>query len=77
MPCPNTTSIARPAGASDDSTIDLFKAVDGGTRAVRVRVRLGQGSNDRVQVLSGISPGDTVIVSDMSNYQDQTELRLR
>lgn len=74
---PNATSIARPAGASDNSTIDVFKIVDGGTRAVRLRVRLGQGSNDRVQVLSGVAPGDTVIVSDMSTYQDQTELRLQ
>jgi RND family efflux transporter MFP subunit len=74
---PNAISIARPAGASDDSTIDVFKIVDGGTRAVRVRVHLGQGSNDRVQILSGIAPGDTIIVSDMSTYQDQTELRLR
>ncbi len=74
---PDTISIARPAGASDESTIDLFKVVDGGTRAVRVRVRLGQGSNDRVQVLSGIAPGDTVIVSDMSSYPDQPEIRLR
>ena len=74
---PNAISIARPAGASDNTTIDLFKVVDGGTRAVRLRVRLGQGSNDRVQVLSGVVPGDSVIVSDMSTYQDQTELRLR
>lgn len=73
---PNALSVARPAGASDDSTIDLFKIVDGGTRAVRVRVHLGQGSNDRVQVLSGLAPGDSVIVSDMTTYQDQTELRL-
>jgi multidrug efflux pump subunit AcrA (membrane-fusion protein) len=74
---PDAISIARPAGASDGSTIDVFKIVDGGTRAVRVRVRLGQGSNDRVQVVSGLAPGDTVIVSDMSTYQDATELRLQ
>lgn len=74
---PNAISIARPAGASDDSTIDVFKVVDNGTRAVRVRLHLGKGSNDRIQVLSGLVPADTVIVSDMSNYQDQTELRLR
>jgi HlyD family secretion protein len=74
---PNALSIARPAGATDGTTLDLFKVVDGGTRAVRVRVRLGQGSSDRVQVLSGLSPGDTVIVSDMSAYPDQAMLRLR
>ena len=74
---PDAISVARPAGATDGSTIDLFKVVDNGSRAVRVRVRLGAGSNDRVQVLSGIAPGDTVIVSDMSAYPDQTVLRLR
>lgn len=74
---PNALSIARPAAASDESTLDLFKIVDGGTRAVRVHVRLGHGSSDRVQVLSGLSPGDTVIVSDTSAYPDQAMLRLR
>jgi HlyD family secretion protein len=73
---PDAISIARPAGATDGSTIDVFKVVDGGSRAVRVRVRLGQGSSDRVQVLSGVAPGDTVIVSDMSTYIDQSQLRL-
>ena len=72
----NAVSIARPAGASDNSTLVVFKVVDGGRRAVRVRARLGRGSNDRVQVLSGLAPGDIVIVSDMSSYLDQSELRL-
>lgn len=70
-------SIARPAGAADGDTLELFKVVDGATRAVRIRARLGQGSSDRVQVLSGVARGDTVIVSDTSNYSDQSELRLR
>jgi len=74
---PNALSVARPAGALDGNTIDLFKVVDNGTRAVRVRVKLGQGSNDRVAVLDGLAPGDTVIVSDMSTYLDQPELSIR
>lgn len=74
---PNTISIARPAGASDETSINLFKVVAAGQRAVLERVRLGQGSADRIQVLSGLAPGDTVIVSDMSAYTDQSQLRLR
>lgn len=73
----NTLSIARPAGAADGSTIDVFKVVDGGALAVRVRVRLGQGSSDRVQVLSGLAPGDVAIVSDTSNYLGESTLSLR
>jgi multidrug efflux pump subunit AcrA (membrane-fusion protein) len=74
---PDAVSIARPAGARDNSAIDLFKVTDNGARAVRVTVRLGQGSNNRVQVLSGLEPGDTVVVSDMSAYSNQTALSLR
>ncbi len=73
----NAVSIERPAGASDGSTLVVFKVVDGGRRAVRSRVRLGRGSNERVQVVSGVAPGDVVIVSDMSTYLDQPALRLR
>jgi HlyD family secretion protein len=74
---PNALSIARPAGASDGTSVDLFKIVDNGTRAVKVRVRLGRGSAQRIQILSGLAPGDTAIVSDMSNYSNQDELQLR
>lgn len=74
---PHAVSIQRPAGATDGTSIDLFKVVDGGARAVRERVTLGRGTNDRVQVVSGLSPGDTVIVSDMTSYLNHGEVRLR
>ncbi|MFY9711453.1 MAG: efflux RND transporter periplasmic adaptor subunit [Candidatus Cybelea sp.] len=73
----NAVSIARPAGAADGSVGELFKVVEGGRSAVRVRARFGGGSADRIAVLSGLEPGDTVIVSDMSNYIDQSMLNLR
>lgn len=73
----NALSIVRPAGAADGSAAELFKLVDGAKSAVRVRVQFGRGSADRIAVLSGLEPGDTVIVSDMSNYIDQTTLNLR
>lgn len=69
-------SLARPAGAADNSEIDLFKLVDGGSRAVRVRVRLGAGSADRVQIVSGLSAGDSAVISDMSNYSNLADVRL-
>lgn len=73
---PNAVSIARPAGATNFSSIDMFRILDGGARAVRIHAKLGSGSYDRVQVLSGVEPGDTVVVSDMSPYIDKAELRL-
>ncbi len=57
----------------------LFKIVDGGTRAVHVRVRLGQGSSDRVQVALRLAlRATTSSFPTCPAYPDQTyELRLR
>ncbi len=72
----NAISIARPAGAADNTTVNLYKISPDRIHAQLVDVHLGRGSADRVQVLSGISPGDTVIVSDTSAYGGQPVLRL-
>jgi HlyD family secretion protein len=73
---PDTISIARPAGASDDSDVDLYRIDANGARAYLAHVALGRGSADRVAVRSGLQPGDTVIVSDTSSYDGQSTLRL-
>lgn len=70
-------SIARPAGAADDTTIHLFRIVPRTDRAVRTTVRLGSGSAERVSVLSGLRAGDTVIVSDTSAFADRAAVRLQ
>ncbi|MGB6986293.1 MAG: efflux RND transporter periplasmic adaptor subunit [Candidatus Aquilonibacter sp.] len=69
-------SIARPAGAADNSTVSLYRLDAGSSQARLVQVHLGVGSTDRIQVLDGISAGDTVIVSDTSAYGGAPLLRL-
>ncbi|MGZ6144795.1 MAG: efflux RND transporter periplasmic adaptor subunit [Vulcanimicrobiaceae bacterium] len=70
-------SIGRPAGSADDTTVSLYR-IDPGTNIARLlQVRLGRGSADRIQALSGLEPGDTVIVSDTSAYGGAPTLRLR
>jgi HlyD family secretion protein len=73
----DTVSIARPAGAADDSTVALYRIVPSGSHAELTRVRLGRGSVDRVAVLSGLNAGETVIVSDTSAYAGKPSLMLR
>jgi len=73
----NAVSIARPAGAADNAPVTLFRVVDGGTRAERIQAQLGRGTDERVRVLRGVAPGDTVIVSDPSAFADQPVIRLR
>ena len=64
----NVLSLERPANASDASTVALYKLSPDGTRASRTSVRLGTGSLERVEIVGGLAPGDTVIVSDTSSY---------
>lgn len=61
-------SIARPAGAADDAAVSLYRLDRNGSNARILRVQLGRGSTDRIQVVSGLQAGDTVIVSDTSSY---------
>jgi HlyD family secretion protein len=70
-------SIARPAGAADDSSVNLYRIDPATSLAHLIRVSLGRGSTDRVVVLAGLSPGDVVIVSDMSAQAGASTLRLR
>ena len=73
----NVVSIARPAGASDDTTINLYRLDHASNVAHLVVVRLGHGSTDRVAVISGLQAGDNVIVSDTSAYGGAPTLHLR
>jgi HlyD family secretion protein len=73
---PNVLSISRPAGAADDTTIGIYRIDSRTSEARLVQVRLGRGSTDRVEVLSGLDVGDTVIVSDTSAYSGAPLLRL-
>jgi HlyD family secretion protein len=69
--------VGRPVHGDADSTVGLFKLVDGGSEAVRVPVEIGSESVNTVEIRKGLSVGDTVILSDMSaedNY-DRVELK--
>jgi HlyD family secretion protein len=68
--------VARPVNTRAESTTTVFKVTKDGM-AVRVPVKLGKASVDRVVVLSGLSPGEQVIVSDMSDYAGRDRLQVR
>ncbi len=48
-----------------------------GGRAVRRVVRFGDSNADYVQVLSGLAVGEEVVLSEMKNYVDTPELRVK
>ena len=63
---PDILYVGRPVQGQDNSSVGLFKVVDGGTAAVRVTVQLGRSSVNTIEVLRGLQIGDQVILSDMS-----------
>ena len=73
---PNVTYVGRPAYGQANTTVGLFKLVEGGHYAVRVNVQLGRTSVNAVEVLSGLKPGDVVILSDMSRYDTTDRVKL-
>lgn len=54
---------------------DLF-VVTGGNELVKRKVRLGDSNFEFVEVVSGLEPGDQVVVSDMSDYKNSNKLKL-
>ena len=41
------------------------------------KVQLGDSNFEFVEVVSGLQPGDEVVVSDMSNYKNKNKLKLK
>ena len=44
---------------------------------VKRKVQLGDSNFEYVEVVSGLKPGDKVVVSDMSSYKNKNKLKLK
>ena len=73
---PSVVYTGRPAYGQPNSTVSLFKLVEDGHYAIRVPVELGRTSVNAVEILKGLSPGDQVILSDTSAWDDRERIRL-
>lgn len=54
---------------------ELF--VINGDQLLKRKVQLGDSNYEYVEVISGLQPGDEVIVSDMSSYKDKNKLKIK
>ena len=73
---PHVVFMGRPAYGQPNTTVSIFKIVDGRHYAVRVPVELGRTSVNAVEILKGLVPGDEVILSDTSAWDDHDRIRL-
>jgi HlyD family secretion protein len=72
----NVLYVGRPAFGNEDSTVTLFKLSPDGKTATRVSVKMGHASVNAMQVLGGLKEGDSVILSDMSRWDQVDRIRL-
>jgi HlyD family secretion protein len=67
----------RLADSSPNSEATVFVLEPGGQYARRTSVHYGQISGPLIQIVSGLSPGDRVIVTDMSKWMSSPRVRLQ
>ena len=72
----NVLFVGRPAFGNENSTISLFRVDPDGKGAARVPVKVGRASVNAIQVIEGLNPGDTVILSDMSRWDNVDRVKL-
>ena len=72
----NVVYVQRPAFGQERSTVSIFKLDPDGVYARRVPVQLGRSSVNTIEVVSGLQPGDRVILSDMSPWDSNDRVKL-
>ncbi len=68
--------VGRPALGNENSTLSMFKLDPEGNGATRVPVKAGRASVNNIEVQAGLKEGDTVILSDMSRWDNVDHIRL-
>ena len=71
--------VGRPAFGQERSQVGIFKAngdKSTATEAVRVQVKLGRSSVNKIEIIEGLQPGDHVILSDSSAWDQNDRIRL-
>ena len=72
----NVVFVGRPAFGQENNIVGMFKLVPGSNDAVRAPVKLGKSSVNTIEILSGLNPGDQVILSDTSAWDSHERIRL-
>jgi HlyD family secretion protein len=69
--------VDRPAYGQANSTVSLFKVLDGDNEAVRITTRLGRSSVSEIEILEGLQAGDRIILTDMSRWDEADRVNIR
>lgn len=72
----NVVYVGRPAFGQERSTVGVFRLDANGSLATRIPVQFGRSSVNTIEIISGLQPGDRVILSDMSNWDSTDRVRI-
>jgi HlyD family secretion protein len=72
----NVMRIANSSYYTGAGDYEMF-VLNGNAELVKRKVKLGDCNFEFVEVVSGLKPGDQVIVSDMSNYKNKSKLKIK
>ena len=72
----NTLYVSRPVFAQSRTVSMLYKVDKEEDFAQRVKVSLGKGSINKIQIIDGLALGDKIIISDPSRWQEHEKIRL-
>lgn len=69
--------IGRPGFGQAESSVGIFKVDKNKGEATRVTVQLGKASVNTIEVRKGLQVGDSVIISDMSQFDATNRVRIK
>ena len=74
---PNVMFIPRPGFGQADGSVGIFKVNPNQGEANRVTIQLGAASVNTIVVKGGLNVGDSVIINDMSAYDQTNRVRIK
>ncbi|HUR60623.1 MAG TPA: HlyD family efflux transporter periplasmic adaptor subunit [Opitutaceae bacterium] len=72
----NVVYVGRPSFGQEKSEVGIFKLDADGVYANRTRVKLGRSSVSTIEVVDGLRPGDRVILSDSSAWDNNERIKI-
>lgn len=71
----NVLHVERPVGVEPNSTGSVYVLAPDTDMAIRRKVRFGLASSSGIQILSGLTAGDEIVLSDTSSWGSQMRIR--
>ena len=68
--------VGRPAFGRADSKMGIFKIEEDGVHAVRTTAHFGRSSVSAIEIIEGLVPGDKVILSDTSQWDEHKRIKI-